>query len=625
MDTIKRFLLGLLLLPLLIAPLNAQINQPIIGPIIYDTVWGITTHAGMFEALTFNLTNTADLETWQTEYAPNDPFERIGNIGVFDFEAILQTGIPTDVAAFYGGRRVTNKCLWSQDISNAAWDNSNSILYCTDGFIATAQYGRVYQVLPTIEGRSYTLSFTASVPAGARATDINFYHGNSESGNDTALPITTLSTRYSTTVLGKVGDGDIYFGIRDWNTSSWVQVTITNFQVEEVTGQTTNQNPSNHIPTTTTAVTKFYNTENGNTVTDNVVTETEGDEIESVIGWAAWLSTTNVIGASVFRDFTHADWNKVNGSITPGDVVLIDGTTVADKNTFTASAANATIILNPYISASGVHAGGVFVKRKTGTGTIEVTIDGGTTWVDKTSEIDSALKYYLAETTLATVTDPEFGIRLVGSGDAVYLDWCQVDDGYPRVSAHPIGGGETLGAQSLIAADAAHASKLIKDKQGYVVAEVMLMPDDESARYGQIVNNGTSFLGNGNYLNSCLSNDGTTSLTLNNAFIGYTKAASYWGHEVGKKQLSSNGISSSVGAYDGSWGTDSIQIGRVSTYYWAGIISKITFGVGIKTTQAEMEEETATRCYVPIGSELVRDSNGEISYDESGDCIWAPR
>lgn len=524
----------------------------------------------------FNLTNTAELEAWNDEYSGS--FTRTGDINVFDFEVILQTGIPTDTAAFYGGREVTNLCLQSQDISNAVWLTPiGGSKTGTDGFQALGQYDYMAQIITTVDSSEYTISFLASVEEGGQSS-YWIYHSPSETSSNTEITLTTTPKRYSATVLGKVGGGNIDWGIQDRNASNWAKVTITDFQVEEVTGQAVTA-PSDHIPTIATAITKFYDTENGNTVSSNIVTEATGDDIESVIGMAFWPSTTNVIGSAQYRDFTHADWNKVNGSITAGDVVLIDGTTVADKNTFTASAANATIILDPYVSASGTHSGGVFCKRKTGSGDIEVTIDGGTTWVAVTI---TQADWTLIQTTL-TVTDPEFGVRVVASGDAVYLDWAQMDDGEKYVSdICPIAGGETLGTQNFNF----DRSKLVTNKQGAVIVEHMVRPIDDPAGTRYILSDTGTYIMYSGTTNNVRSYDSSNSIILNGALDGYTKSASYWWDS--NKQISSNALSSSVGIYDGTWGTGNLRLG----YTYRGILSKLSFYYNTKVTQAEMEEET---------------------------------
>ena len=551
--------------------------NPIIQPILRPIINPINGCIISFSVKILDLTSTALIEAWNTKYSGS--YTRSSDMYVFDFEGVLQKS-GTNVAPVYGGRGVTNRALWSQNISNAAWTKSSGVTITgTDGFTANSKFDALYQNdITTIEAHSYRLSFTVSVPSG-QLTGYSFNHYNSETGNYTSLPtLTRTALRYSVKMLGRSGGGGVSFGFIDLNESNWANVIVTDFQVEDVTGQT-NQNPSNHIPTTTAAVTKWYNTENANTVASNVVTEATGAALTNTIGMAFHPSTTNVIGSTVYRDFTHADWNVTDCSITAGDVVLIDGTTVADKNTLTASGANATMILDPYTSASGVHAGGIFVERKTGTGKIYITMDGGSTWVEVTSSI-SASAWFNAQTTLPTVTDPEFGIKLGTSGDAVYLDWAQMDDGYARVSAHPIIGGATLATQIFSIANAANVPVLLSDKEGSVYIEAQLLPDDI------LVSNSAFFVSlnvNGRYLyiefadnSRARSRDGANVVTLTSAMSGYSKLASYWWDST--KQITSNGVSSAEGIYDGGWGSGILYGGSINgSGMWQGIISKVIF------------------------------------------------
>ncbi|MCK5541723.1 MAG: hypothetical protein KAI40_03450 [Desulfobacterales bacterium] len=601
----KKLFLGLLLLPFLIVPSNAQAVRPVVSPTVYAPVWDVTSYGGAGDQeLVLNLTNTADAVTFQEKYAPSDPYECASVFNVFDFEGLLKKDIPINSMAGYGARNVTNLCLWSQDLTAAGWSAQGSPTNVTETSYqcnASNDYLRRYTSLGTglMVGRKFVCRVTISSSSPVVVKPYSWGSGTIIYLFDITKCWTITPTEQIITISGVAAgetgyaNNQILFGIvpDDAGASYPLTINITDFQLEEVTGQT-NQNPSDHIPTTTAAVTEYYDTENGNTVTSNVVTEAAGTDLTSNPGWAVWPSTTNVIGSTVYRDLTHADWVKTNGSITAEAVVLIDGTTVADKNTFTASAANGTAILVPYVSASGVHAGGIFIKRKTGTGAIEVTIDGGTTWVAVTTQVAGDSGWHLCETTLPTVTDPEFGIRLVTSGDAVYLDFAQMDDGFARVSSHPIAGGVTLAGQALIAADAANASKLIEDKQGYVYVEAQLLPDDLSLKNARILYDGTSLLFAGALVNRFLSNDGTNNLQLFNSLVGYSKGASYWWDS--SKQISANGSSTSIGSYDGAWGSGALYIG--SRYSGAdqfnGIISKIIFGKGIKTTQADMETLT---------------------------------
>lgn len=566
---------------------------------------------------TLNITSTASVETWLAKYSGS--FSRSSIINVFDFEEILQKDIPNDVIGLYGGRRVTNFCLYSKDASQ--WTGNMSYL-SNNIFQATAQYNTVYftATIATKESEEYRLTLDIEVLEGGQLNNIAIYHGNSETGGYTVLPLQIGLHKYSIKILGRIGDGVVAFGLQDRNSSNWAKIYIINAQFECITGQT-NDSPSACILTEGSVVTKFYNTENGNTVTSNVVTEAEGDALENVIGGAFWPSTTNVIPSAEYRDFSHANWNKTNGSITAGSIVLIDGTTVADKNTFTASATNATIIKTQYTSAAGVHAGGIFIKRKTGTGAIEVTVDNGVTWVAVTSQVAGDSGWHLCETTLPTVANPELGVRLVTDTDAVYLDWAQLDDGYARVSSHPIAGGVTLGAQDFHFAN----NNLIHNSKGAIIVELQLLPDN-AFDGGYVVTNDA---GDGRilYLSSAWmrSYDGTYVAQFTAPPATYSKlGGSWWDNE---KSLALNGSYDTPATYDGTWGTGNIYIGSSNgtANQCNGIISKLSFYYNTKVTQAEMEEVTTPGCYVPIGNERVVDEFGEYVYDGSGECVYAPR
>jgi len=119
------------------------------------------------------------------------------------------------------------------------------------------------------------------------------------------------------------------------------------------------------------------------------------------------------------RDLTNAAWVKT--SVTAAkDAEGADGTP-SGASTLTATGANGTV-LQTVTAASGTHAFRPLVKRKTGTGTIEITTDNGGTWTDITSQLNS-LKYTRVVTDKAAVTNPQFGFRIVTSGDEVEVDF----------------------------------------------------------------------------------------------------------------------------------------------------------------------------------------------------------
>jgi len=111
-------------------------------------------------------------------------------------------------------------------------------------------------------------------------------------------------------------------------------------------------------------------------------------------------------------DFT-TTWANSNTTDSANTIAAPDGTTTAD--TIAASAANGTI-LQTYTATANQYTFGVWLKRKTGTGDIEIAADSGT-WTAKAITADWAL-YTVSQTPAAG--SKTAGIRIVTSGDEVY-------------------------------------------------------------------------------------------------------------------------------------------------------------------------------------------------------------
>lgn len=128
------------------------------------------------------------------------------------------------------------------------------------------------------------------------------------------------------------------------------------------------------------------------------------------------------------RDLSDAVWSATD--ITPvRDATGIDGVG-SSASTLTSTAANGTIFQS-FTLSSAVHTHQAFVARKTGTGTIEMTIDGGTTWVDITSSLTSSIDNPFVVT--QTLANPSIGFRIVTSGDEIEVDCSELETnaGYP--------------------------------------------------------------------------------------------------------------------------------------------------------------------------------------------------
>jgi hypothetical protein len=120
-------------------------------------------------------------------------------------------------------------------------------------------------------------------------------------------------------------------------------------------------------------------------------------------------------------DLTNAAWVKT--TMTTALTATGPFGYVNNATTCTATAANATA-LQSITNASSTKITTVFLKRRTGTGNVDLTQDNGTTWA--TVGITSSwARYGIAE---ATVLNPTIGIRLVTNGDAVDVAFWQCEN-----------------------------------------------------------------------------------------------------------------------------------------------------------------------------------------------------
>jgi hypothetical protein len=113
-------------------------------------------------------------------------------------------------------------------------------------------------------------------------------------------------------------------------------------------------------------------------------------------------------------------WDNTNVTVDTDNTTSPDGTVNAEL--LTAFDANGTIVQDLGVIASAAKVFSVYLKRATGTGNIDLTLNGGTGWT--TVAVTSSWARYSITATLA---DPDVGIRIVTSGDAVYAYGGQVE------------------------------------------------------------------------------------------------------------------------------------------------------------------------------------------------------
>lgn len=131
-----------------------------------------------------------------------------------------------------------------------------------------------------------------------------------------------------------------------------------------------------------------------------------------------WNYPTSTALALWNRDLTNAAWVKTNVTATKNQTGA-DGAANA-ASSITASATNGTIFQTVTMAVNTV-VYSVDIKRLVGTGAISMTVDGGTTYTDITSQVTSS--YGLVFITQASVTNPVIGFKIAVSGDSFAVDF----------------------------------------------------------------------------------------------------------------------------------------------------------------------------------------------------------
>jgi hypothetical protein len=134
-----------------------------------------------------------------------------------------------------------------------------------------------------------------------------------------------------------------------------------------------------------------------------------------------WTEQTVVNRALRSEEFDNAAWVKTNVTVAANSIAAPDGTLTAD--TLTASAANGTCIQDLGVVASAAKAGSIWLRRLTGTGNIQLTLNGGGAWTT-VAVTSSWQRFFIYNNALA---NEDFGIRIVTSADAVYAWGGQVE------------------------------------------------------------------------------------------------------------------------------------------------------------------------------------------------------
>ena len=146
--------------------------------------------------------------------------------------------------------------------------------------------------------------------------------------------------------------------------------------------------------------------------------DTDNDGILETPG--AWIEPAGTNIATFPRDCTNDAWGKTNVTAALTQTG-IDGT-ANSASLLTATAGNGTC-LQTIVSASASRMFSAFVKRVTGTGTINMTLDNGATW----TAVTVTNSYRRLSIPTQVFTNPIIGFRIVTNTDAIAVDYCQLE------------------------------------------------------------------------------------------------------------------------------------------------------------------------------------------------------
>lgn len=218
--------------------------------------------------------------------------------------------------------------------------------------------------------------------------------------------------------------------IRNEDSAEYV-FDIEQVVIEDVTGQV-NKNPSTWLDPDVQynagiIGVRYFDIENNNTVSSFVVTELIGPTISPKPLMLHEGEGTNLAVAA--RDFTDVAWATVGLTVTADSLVDPQGLSGAD--TLASSVTNGTVIqstteiIEDYIFS-------IYLKRKTGTGNIAITIDNGVSWT--TVVLDTSWQRFSVTQNLA---NPSIGVRIATSGDEVYAWHAQLEIGLDTTTPIP--------------------------------------------------------------------------------------------------------------------------------------------------------------------------------------------
>ena len=306
----------------------------------------------------------------------NATFARSSSATIVDHEGVIRT-VPSGAARFNGLRYVRNLITLSSENLQVGWIARDGAVITgqdsvTFGAVNNSRLDRIF-ILPAYSQKIIYRVDVKADDAGSVGKAFVLQAISGATGGYSTLGSTsyTLTDTYSTIAISftsHVSDF-IVIPLLKCNELTTVKVNITNVQIENVTGQT-NQNPSEYVSVGVLSApyhganvdgVKYFTTENGNTVTDNVVTEGTGAAITggyllmepAATNLAEWFSEINGTNYSTNSNVVFA----ANNAVAP------DGTTAATRLTAAATSSSGLYAADYVSGSSAVYTYSVFIKR----------------------------------------------------------------------------------------------------------------------------------------------------------------------------------------------------------------------------------------------------------------------
>jgi len=417
------------------------------------------------EIVSFGATLQTSLVPWWGLGISTPTFTRATTAYVQDWEGIYRLALSGE--SRFTGARVEQNLLktTSEDFSNAIWltdtggtgtcSKTNNYGIAPDGSQTAARVvatrGSGFGLLSNGSGDyttagSHTQVVSAWLKSNTGADQTITLSSRSGLNAADLVTITSEWKRFAVTRSHSNAGNGIYAGVYTSGDASvdfliWhpMDQVVTSSLSAQGYGNPTNKNPGEYVSVGVESApsyhganvdgVKCFDTLNGNTVASNVVTEATGAPITSAnsstlttdtggpFGEPDEPSQANVLGttAAIVRTMSDAGW--VASNVTKGTATGSDGI-AAVAASLTATAGNGTVLYTTVLGAA-VRTFSPRVRRKTGTGTVEITGDNGATWTGITLTAD----YQPFVFTTASAANPVIGFRIVTSADAIEVDW----------------------------------------------------------------------------------------------------------------------------------------------------------------------------------------------------------